>query len=433
MALIYDLIYFIALLTVGWPYLIYRRLTRGRSPVRLSELLGRCGSRPVAGRCVWIHGVSLGEINATPALVAELKRRSPATAVVISSTTQTGLERARSLYPGLLVLRYPLDFSFAVRNVLERVRPTIIVLMELEVWPNLIEVATARGIPIVIANGRITEERSMRRFRLPILRAVARRMFGRIAYVAAQDSTYAACFAELGVRPDRLEVTGSMKFDAAEIQDSVEGQERLALEMGMDTTAPLLVAGSTGPGEEEVLLEAYGRLLRDFPALQLVLVPRKPERFEAVAELVTQRGYVCLRRSTGAPHRAPVCDDPSRHVYLGDTIGELRKFYGLAQVVFVGRTLVPMGGSDVMEVAALGRPMLLGPHYENFREPVELLLAAGGCRIVRNADELVAGVGELLRDPAARAGMGLAARQTIVARRGATARTVERILSLDRG
>lgn len=431
MTLIYDLLYLVAALTIGWPYLIYRRLTRGPSHSTLGELLGRGPSRPVAGHCVWIHGVSLGEINATRTLVAELRRRAPATAVVVSSTTRTGLERARALYPGHMVFRFPLDFSFAVRSVLDRVRPTVIVLMELEVWPNLVEIAAARGISVVVANGRITEERSMRRFRLPLIRGLARRLFRKIAYVGAQEPAYAARFVELGVPAGRVEVTGSLKFDSADVQDRVEGQEALASEMGIDTTAPLLVAGSTGPGEEPVLLDAYRRLLERFPAMQLAIVPRKPERFDEVADLITHEGFVCLRRSTGAPHR-PV-DDPIRHVFLGDTIGELRMFYGLAHLVFVGRTLAPMGGSDVMEVAALGKPMLLGPHTENFREPVELLIQAGACRTVRNSDELFVVATELMLDPARHAAMAAAARQTIASRRGATARTVERILALDGG
>jgi len=428
MSLVFDLLYALALL-IGWPYLVYRRWKRGPSGLPVRELLGRVPSRPVSARCVWIHGVSLGEINATRTLVAELRRRSPDTVVVLSSTTATGLAQARKLYPNLITFRFPLDFSFAIRALLARIRPTLIVLMELEVWPNLIEVATARSIPVVVVNGRITAERSVRRFKWPIVRWLARRMFSRLRWVGAQDATYAARFVELGVPPERVTVTGSVKFDAAEIADRIDGQEELAAAMGIDGARPLWVCGSTGPGEEALILDAYERLTAKFPDLQLAIVPRKPERFDEVAQLIVQRGYACLRRSTGAPTLPAGVGEP-RPVCLGDTMGELRKFYALATVVFVGRTLVPMGGSDVMEVAALAKPVLVGPYTDNFAEAVELLLAAGGGRRVASVDELVALVGDLLRHPDVARQMGQAGREAIQRRRGATVTTVERLLEL---
>ncbi len=433
MTLLYDLIYLLAV-GLGWPYFVYRRLSRGPGNVTLDELLGGVPSRPVGGKCVWVHGVSLGEINATRTLVDELHRRSPDIITVISSTTRTGLDRARELYPKQIVFRFPADFSFAVRRVLARIRPGVIVLMELEVWPNLIEVAHRAGVSVIIANGRVTEDRSMRRFRRPVVRAVARRMFSRVRFVAAQDEAYARRFIELGTPPERVAVTGSLKYDSAEIADRIEGQEALASQMGIDTNRPLLVAGSTGPGEEAMLLDAYETLLGRLPALQLAIVPRKPERFDEVASLIMERGFVCLRRSTGAPAAPAGGADPTRHVYLGDTMGELRKFYGLATLVFVGRSLVPMGGSDVMEVAGLARPILVGPHTDNFTEAVETLLRAGGCERVSNAAELAAKAEQLLNDPTIRARMGAAARGCVLAKQGATRRTVDRIVDyLERG
>jgi 3-deoxy-D-manno-octulosonic-acid transferase len=385
-------------------------------------------SRPVGAKCVWIHGVSLGEINATRTLVEELHRRSPDIITMISSTTRTGLDRARSLYPRQIVFRFPADFSFAIRRALRRIRPGVIVLMELEVWPNLIEVAHQNGIAVMIANGRVTEERSMRRFRKPLVRSVARRMFSRMRFVGAQDETYARRFIELGAPPQRVAVTGSLKYDAAEIGDRIEGQEALAAEMGIDPHRPLMVAGSTGPGEEAILLDAYESLLDRFADLQLAIVPRKPERFDEVAGLIVKRGFICLRRSTGEPAAPEAGADPTRHVYLGDTMGELRKFYGLATIVFVGRTLVPMGGSDVMEVAGLARPILIGPHTENFAEAVELLLKAGGCERITSAAELAETSAALLNDPPRRARMGAAARGSVLSKQGATRRTVDRIV-----
>ena len=428
MTVLLDLLYGLAV-CLGWPYLLYRRWKRGPSGTTIAEYLGRVKSRPVSADCVWIHGVSLGEINATRTIVEELHRRSPSTVVVISSTTQTGLAQARKLYPNRVVFRFPLDFSFALRALLSRIRPSVVVLMELEVWPNLMEVTTARDIPVIIANGRITEQRSMRRFNWPIIRTFARRMFSRVRWVGVQDGTYASRFIELGVPSSRVHITGSLKYDAADTADHIEGQDEVASSMGIDTARPLWVCGSTGPGEEAMVLDAYARLLRDHPDLQLAIIPRKPERFEEVADLIVARLYACLRRKSGAPHMPQGVLEP-RPVFLGDTMGELRKFYALATVVFVGRTLVPLGGSDVMEVAGLAKPIIVGPHTDNFTEAVNLLLAEGALRRISNPASLPTVVSELLRHPQRCEQMGRSGRQAIIARRGATRMTVDRILEL---
>lgn len=425
---LYDLLYILALL-VGWPWLIYRRLTRGPGSLALGERLTPPPSRPVASQCVWIHGVSLGEINATRTLVAALRLHAPTAVVVVSSTTATGLSRARELYPKLINFRFPLDFSFVLRRVFERVRPSIIVLMELELWPNLLEVAHARGVPVVIANGRVTHERSVRRFNHLLIRPFARRMFARLSWVGAQDATYAGRFSALGTPSGRIDVTGSMKYDAADITDHIDGQEQLAEEMGIDPRRPLWVCGSTGPGEEAAILDAYSTLLEQYADLQLAIVPRKPERFDQVADLIVQRGFACLRRSGGKP-AVPRNESPPRPVFLGDTMGELRKFYALARFVFVGRTLTPLGGSDVMEVAGLRKPMIVGPHLENFAEAESLLRDAGGFVQIQRDAELAGAVEGLLRDPARAEATGAAARGAIESRRGATERTVAKIMML---
>jgi 3-deoxy-D-manno-octulosonic-acid transferase len=426
MSTLYDLLYLLAV-GLGWPFLLYRRLKRGPSGVPLSELMGRVPSRPVSARCVWIHAVSLGEVNATRTLVTELRTRSPDTVVVVSATTRTGLARARQIYPNLVTFRFPLDFSFAIRRVLTKIRPSIIVLMELEVWPNLVEVAEQEQIPVIIANGRVTEEKSMRRFRQPVLRHVARRMFRKLRWVGVQDERYAQRFVELGVPAERVTVTGSVKYDAADIADRLDGQDALAQAMGLDPDKPVWVCGSTGPGEEAQILVAYEQILAHVKDLQLAIIPRKPERFDEVAALIVERGYACLRRSTGAPVVPQGVVEP-RPVALGDTMGELRMFYALATVVFVGRTLVPMGGSDVMEVAGLAKPLIVGPHTENFAEAVNLLASEGGCRQISSAEALTGAVLDLLRHPQRAAKMGQAARAAIVSRRGATELTVDEIL-----
>ncbi|MFN0137119.1 MAG: 3-deoxy-D-manno-octulosonic acid transferase [Phycisphaerae bacterium] len=425
MWLIFDALYLLGLLLL-WPLLVIRRIRRGPGSVALRERLGGVPLRPVASRCVWIHAVSLGEMNATRTLVRDLHKLSPNTVIVISSTTQTGLAQARQLYPKLVVFRYPLDFSLVVRRVLDRIRPSAIVLMELEVWPNLLDLASARGIPVMIANGRITAEKSVRRFNLPLLRTVARRMFGRLEYVAAQDPTYAERFVRLGVPAARVEVTGSLKYDTAEITDFIEGQDQLASAMQIDTESPLWVCGSTGPDEEATILDAFQQLRAEFANLQLAIVPRKPERFDEVAQLIVERGLACMRRS-GKPTAMP---NGAARVLLGDTMGELRKFYSLATVVFVGRTLVAMGGSDMMEVAALGKATVVGPHTENFAEAMEILRERGGIVQISRSDELVKAIGDLLRDEQRRTTIGENGREAVRSKTGATAITVRRILDL---
>ncbi len=431
MRYLFDLIYLTAALFLGLPYAMLRRWRRGPGSLSLKERLGAVPSRPVSGHCVWIHGVSLGEINATRTLVAELHRRVPECAIVVSSTTNTGLARARELYPRLTVFRFPLDFSPVLNRAMETLRPSIIVLMELEIWPNLGEVAHDREVPVVIANGRVTSERTMKWFRKPVLRQIAKRMFGRIRWVGAQDEVYAARFRDLGVPAENVAISGSLKYDAADVSERVEGQQALADAMTIDARKPLLVCGSTGDGEEDLVLAAYERIVRAVPELQLAIIPRKPERFDEVARLIAERGYTCLRRS-GKPPLVPPNVPTPRAVFLGDTTGELRKFYGLASVSFVGRSLVPMGGSDMIEAAALGKPVLFGPHTENFAEAVAALKEAQGCEVVADAGELAEACERLLRDGERGRAIGAAARQAILARRGATRMTVDSIFRIAR-
>ncbi len=428
-----DLIYFqLALLYL--PYLLYQMIVLKKNRRGWRERFGyvkrRVGSRP----CIWIHAVSLGEVNATRRLVEEIERRLPAYEVVVSATTDTGYAAACRHYHPKQVFRYPLDFSFVVGRVLDRIRPDAVVLMELEVWPNLVALATRRGIPIGIANGRVTEARSMRRFRRPILRGLSRRMFGRIAWTGAQDPTYADRFAELGVPRERLTVTGTMKYDTAVMADGVPGDERLAQALGLCREAPLVVAGSTGPGEEALVLDAYAALRGDHPDLQLAIVPRKPERFDEVARLMSSRGLAFRRRSEhpdgvggGPAGRGAVGggEGASPRVVLGDTVGELRKFYALADCVFVGRSLVPMGGSDMTEVAGLGRAMCFGPHVENFADVAEKLTAADAAVQLGGAEDLAPALRRAVEDKEWARAVGERARDVVRRNTGATKKTVD--------
>ncbi len=422
-----DLVY----LVVGLLYLpvaIYNALILGKNRRGWRCRFGFVPRFDPTRERIWIHAVSLGEINATPKLVEELRRRRPDCDVVFSTTTDTGFARAVQLYGRERVFRFPLDFSLVVSCVLRRVRPAMIVLVEQELWYNLVRQATRKGIPVAVVNGRLTERSAAR---LAKLGGIARSMLDDLAWVGAQDESIAARFTALGARPERVEITSSLKWDTATVSDSVDGADELAREVGLDRSRPVWVCGSTGPGEEALILAAYRRLLDDSrgDGLALAIVPRKPERFDDVALLIERSGFRCVRQSRAGDGTTHVSDE-NPVVVLGDTMGELRKFYALADVVFVGRTLVPMGGSDPMEVAALGRAMVVGPHTDNFQMPIDALRRADAVRVIESADALPASIQELLDDVALRQSLGERARKVVLENQGATGRTVDRLIDI---
>ncbi len=425
MTVLVDAVY----LLLGLAYLpiaVYNALVLGKNRRGWSERLG-CVPRRDAGKRIWIHAVSLGEINATSKLSAALRERLPDHELVFSCTTDTGHARAVQLYGASNVFRFPLDFSLVVAQVLRRVAPTMIVLVELEVWYNLVRMARRRGIPVAVVNGRLTE-RSAHRFRR--LGRPVRTMFADLAWVGAQDETIAARFRRLGARSERVEITSSLKWDSALLADRVDGDEALAHALGLGSSRPLWVCGSTGPGEEEQILEAFRKIVGPSDeGPRLCIVPRKPERFGEVAALIERAGFKCVRRSQRPDGtRAEIGD--SATIILGDTMGELRKFYSLARVIFVGRSLVLLGGSDPMEAAALRKPVIVGPHMENFQEAVAGLQAADAICIVSDPQALGDCVTRLLADDALAASLGARAQQLVRQRQGATARTVEGLLRI---
>lgn len=439
-----DLIYLFAGLAY-LPVALYQAIVLGKNRRGWGERFGSVPLREPNQPRIWIHAVSLGEINATPRLVDALRERLPDHDIVVSTTTDTGFARAVQLYGSEQVFRFPLDFSLVISRVLRRIDPTLLVLVELEVWYNLTRMVAARGVPIAIVNGRLTQ-RSARR--LQLLGPFCRQMFRGLSWVGAQDDAIANRFRRVGVPSDQVVVTGSMKWDSASVATDVDGADALQRALGLDEARPLWVCGSTGPGEEVMLLDAYRELTRSAETTErelqgdptnidsakppiLVIVPRKPERFDEVARLIEKAGYACVRRSnhpdTGEPPRQAT-DKPV--VILGDTMGELRKFYALADVVFVGRTLVPMGGSDPMEVAALAKAMIVGPHTDNFRRPVAALRDANAIEVLETADQLAGVVARLIHDGDAAQQMGARARDVVLRHQGATKQTVEALVSL---
>ncbi len=409
------------------PYWLLKPSARRKVLAALSNRMGHIAPVDHSSPAIMIHAVSLGEINATRALVDSLRAAQPGLRFIVSATTETGFARGQELYGSasdVTLVRYPLDFSSAVDRFLDALRPDIVVLLELEVWPNFIHRCAARKIPVLLVNGRVTPG-SFNRYKKA--RPLFGGMFSSLDRVCVQDEIYAARFAALGVPADRLEVTGTMKFDTAQTAERVDGQDELASDLHLPPGAQKLwVCGSTGPGEEEILLPIYRKLRDEFNTLKLAIIPRKPERFDEVARLIESMGFGLIRRTN------PKFDVRTPEIILGDTMGELRKFYALADLVFVGRSLVDLGskqhGSDMIEPAALGKPVIVGPFTANFADAMDRFLNAQAIHVVEAADGLEEAAADLLRHPAEAAIMGAAARKVVLDSRGATAHHVKIIL-----
>jgi 3-deoxy-D-manno-octulosonic-acid transferase len=377
---------------------------------------GRTGS---AGT-VWLHAVSLGEMTAAAPLVRALQSRYPRNPLVLTTATVTGRARARGLFGDTVDVRFlPYDTPGAVARFLQRIRPRLAVIMETELWPNLFAECQRRGVPLVLASARLSEK-SVSRYRR--LEALCRAVFSATSLIAAQTPEDAERFVAIGARRDRTHVVGNMKFDL-NLGEGVIDQGR-ELRASLGGSRPTWIAGSTHAGEEEQVLAAHSTLLEREPHALLLLVPRHPDRFDSVADLLSRRAVRFVRRSRGA---AP---DGADRVVLVDTVGELAALYASADVAFVGGSLVPIGGHNLLEPAALGLPVLTGPYYSNGRDIARLLLRQGAALEVADARELAEALTRLLADPAERRRMGAIGRHIVDSNRGSVARLLELIKPL---
>jgi 3-deoxy-D-manno-octulosonic-acid transferase len=365
---------------------------------------------------LWVHAVSVGEVQLARQLLAEILARRPEVEILLSSTTSAGRRFAlEAKLPKTKVCALPLDLSFLTRWALRRARPNLLILMETEIWPNLIRQCSAQGIPVVIANGRISS-RSFPRYRL--LGAFLGRTLASVHRFLMQSESDAGRIRELGAPADRTEVTGNLKWDLPAPEQSAAAVRR---ELGLPQDAPVLVAGSTFEGEESVVLDAWAAMRREFPSLCLVLAPRHPRRFQRVSELLAGRGISHARRSQGG---GKTCE-----ILLLDTLGDLRRAYVAGTLCFVGGSLVSRGGQNLLEPAAAGRPVLFGPRTENFADASRALVDAGAGFRIDSAAALLPEATRLLRDPTSREEAGRRGSALVAANRGATLRTAERILT----
>lgn len=420
--------YNLALLTAlaaGSPWWLWRTATTEKYREGLWQRLGKVPAwlksegrrRPV----IWLHAVSVGEVLAVSRLVGELDRIFPEFELLISTTTRTGQALAGERFGENRVFYCPLDLPWAVRAYLTALRPRMLILAETEFWPNLLNSCFRGQIPVAVVNARISD-RSWPRYRM--LRRLWEPLLAQVSRGLAQSETDAKRLKAIGCRPDRVTVSGNLKFDVRAAQEA----EATKLLKNWANGLRFIVAGSTLEGEEAALLEAWPKLLKVDPQLAMVLAPRHPERFGAVAALLERSGIPWVRRSewkTGSVWKAGSSPKPINpgQVILLDTIGELASVYSLAAVAFVGGSLIPSGGHNPLEPAQFGVPIVMGPHYANFRAITDDLRAHDGIRIATKQD-LTRTLADLLEDSAAAAAMGNRARQVFEEQAGATERTV---------
>jgi 3-deoxy-D-manno-octulosonic-acid transferase len=412
MSWILDYIYLFSLLLLS-PWLLYRAVRTGRYRRGLrAKLFGLHQVLPPGA--VWFHGVSVGEIHLLRQVVAAFRKRYPNLPCVLSTTTDSGLDEARRCFPDLFVFPFPFDFSWAVRRSLRAVCPRLIVLAEAELWPNFLMAARRQDVPLAIINGRMSP-RSLKRYQW--VKSLSHWLFGHLDLLLMQTEHYARAVRILGVHPDRVAVTGNVKFDGV-LLDRRNPRTHFLREMLEVKDGELIwIAGSTQAPEEEIVLRIWQNLRTYHPGLRLFLVPRHKDRFEEVAQLLERSGVDFTRRSS--------CADLGRSVVLVDTTGELGALWGLADVAFVGGSLDGRrGGQNMIEPAAFGAAVVFGPHVWNFADTAARLIDAHAACQVADAGQLETVVRLLLEDAEERRRLGTAAREFVLRQQGATEQTV---------
>ena len=361
MACLLNFLYLL-LIVVFSPWLAYQAVSKGKYREGFAEkLLGRVPRRTSRRTCIWLHAVSVGEVNLLAPLVEQIAQNQPDWECVVSTTTKTGMALAKKKYSQLTVFYCPLDFSWAVRAAMRRIRPDVLVLAELELWPNLVRGARQAGARVAVVNGRLSESsfRGYRRVR-PWIAGVLRQ----IDLLAVQDATYAGRFRSLGAPEQAVQVTGSIKYDGAETDRHNPTTRRLRGLAGINEGEVVFLAGSTQHPEESLSLATFRELSADWPQLRLILVPRHPERFEAVARLLDGAGLAWQRRTALDQQGAR----PEARVLLVDVVGELGAWWGTAEIAFVGGSMGDRGGQNMIEPAAYGAAVCFGPNTGNFRD-----------------------------------------------------------------
>src|SRR5918993_140147 len=418
----------LAVAVIASPWFVYQALRYKKYVASLGQ---RMGYLPVsfnmdADESIWIHAVSVGEVLTARPLISDLKRRYPDLRMFLSTTTMAGQQLARrSVQDVDAVFYFPFDLGFVVRRTLDLVRPRLFVMMETEIWPNLLRECHQRGIKTAVVNGRLSA-RSFPRYRM--IRGFMRRVLDHVDRFLVQSEESARRFIDLGADPARVVVTGSLKFDSLELSSTAlqaRARDRVLRYFRVPASRPVIVAGSTMKGEEAAVLRAFRKVRAAAPNTLLVLAPRNPERFGEAEQLARAEGWKVARRSDLA-----IDSEPRVDIVILDSIGELATIYQIATIVFVGGSLVATGGHNVLEPAVFGKPIVLGPHMENFFEIADAFVSNGAGVQLSGEDELEDVFLQLMGDPVRRARLGAAARALVEANRGANEKSVTVLTAL---
>jgi 3-deoxy-D-manno-octulosonic-acid transferase len=421
---LYDLILCLAAFVLV-PYYLIRGLRRGRVRRGLRERMGVYPAAFVAAvrdrQLIWVHAVSVGETRAAIPLLKALRESYPQAVLLLSNTTETGREVALTIEEVDHCIFFPFDLSWVVRRILSSLRPNIVVLVETELWPNFIAEANKLEIPVVMVNGRISD-RSFPRYRKA--GRLLDRVIPGVSSFCMQSAQDGRRIRHLGAVNGRVQVTGNVKFDMAPPALPQQDEAALRDEFSLPSGGRLLVAGSTHAGEEEILASVYRRLLDDYPALFLVLVPRHPERSRPLLDELRKQGVSCALRTEADALKDSMVPGG---VLVVDTIGEVLKLYAIADIVFVGGSLVPTGGHNILEASLMKKPVMFGPYMQNFKEIAKLVRSAHGGLQVKDGDDLYRQLRLLFDNPDEARRIGDNGYRLLEENRGATARTVEEI------
>lgn len=409
-------------LFLSLPYWLFRMIRDHKYRAGLAERFGKVPRRLAdagARRAIWVHAVSVGEVLAITRLVGELKNSYPEHRILVSTTTDTGQKLARQKFGEENVFYFPLDFPWAIRAYLKSLRPDLLVIAETEFWPNVLRLSWQQGAKVAIVNARISD-RSCRGYRL--FRPLIRRVLNNVRVFLAQTEADRQRLIEIGAPADRVQVSGNLKFDIA-VPDPPAIVTSLRASFQNGNAGPVMVAGSTMEGEEPLLLRAFEIVRGSHPRAVMILAPRHPQRFQVAVDLVTSLGLPVLRRSLWSG------EDLGGTVLVLDTIGELAAVYAVGDVAFVGGSLVEYGGHNILEPAQYGVATLIGPHYENFRDMVNLFRATDAVRVVGPAELPLAFV-DLISNRAEREALGRRALAALRTQTGATEKTLQALRRL---
>ena len=424
MPLIFDSIYLTASL-LGSPYLLFKILTSERYRSGLNQRFGitteRTGNKPG----IWVHGASVGEVITAKSIIERIDKEFPEWETFISTNTNTGFSVAERNFPDKTVFYFPLDLSWITKKVIRRKKPDCILLVELEIWPNFLISAYKKNIPVIIVNGRISN-RSLMAYRAisHISKDFRNSLTNEMNTYCARTEIDAQRFRDLGIPGKQVFVTGTMKYDNIPTHIDEKINRELADLFHIKDNDLVLIGGSTHEGEEEILIRVFKRLNETFPNLRLIIAPRHIERTGDVSRLIEKMGFIPVLKTQLEVSKYN-WQNTKKEIILIDTVGDLGKIYSLANYVFVGKSLVPSGGQNMMESAGLGKPVVFGPHTFNFKEEVDLLLKNNAARMVETEEELFRTIEFFINNPDAAKEIGIKAQKVVNEKRGATEKNIE--------